>query len=1720
MRVQDCDHNKQISIKVYVHAVKGSTNGRRAYRLEVETEHTERLQLVIWEQSPAANLSWKSEEWYQIEDALVKQWANTTELNATKNTTAQPFGSLEQQSQRRCNEQPDSTGNNINKCGFTWHRDCNDESARSGSCCYRDTWRGFDRCIWHAETPVEKPVEELEAQRVSSDLRQLNGRPRELLCGAHLPEADLSDMLLTAVDLSGANLRSATLTDSYLHGANFSQATLTQATLKDSTLSWADFSDAELNQADLTNTTLVGTDFTDANLRGVDFSKATISKTEFTGVAPADLDLSEAKADDDFTLNEDSTPAASPTFLHIGPSHYASSNVTTWRRQEFHDVLEEAIQIAIRHDVDAIILTGQLFATRTPPNKTVGKLRSLLQRVDNNDIHFLHAASERDLDMEIVDALADDGLVIPLGPSPFIVEDAAVYGLPPAEGSDYRSVLRELQASSQDTRFSILCIPAMVNPPATESHVSLDTIIDEAPLDFHSILAGHTDNFKPRSLQPESKPSVYLIGPTEFMLRKYALETPPVYPCQVGLYSPQSFYEYYELDNRPVEIYTIQCGPETTLTDIQTEIDPVEKNILISLQGQRGGESVSVEEIERWLNSHTEVYKVWDDRDSSSKSYTTQQGGSEITNLVLSYESEGSDNETAVSNQRTVETSSPPTAGSKSNQQDIEPNRVSELYEAFRSMYTTLDLLMEHRITQIDPEDMTAIPVQYKTILETLVWKDEYLPSEVDGFGTQQHERVTGQMSEYREAYGDDDWVTDYQVIDVVPFSETVQTVLESHNLVDDASVFVRPLSPGAGVPLPEIAETETELGRALHLLSQFKTEPAVPGDNGSVFRFPAEAVYQRICEMEDVEGIDPDNVELHPLNDTIDDKDGYTIWSKGSPPALYVDEDLDLEEAASKLASHLDTTPEQLQQDMGELMQSEAELEEVIVTMNAMYTNQSSDSALWDINGVGLKRGHLLYHAGFTEPSDIADASVKELSDIRGISGSAARCVREVARNICERSPTMAEELARSSNIPRQEVAAEYEKLVPRLVPPKEAIETLRVELEGPPPNSVHSLNELNLSEIHFLSEQGFTSIAELAAASVSEIEEAKYMSQSRAETIREAAQNAATPEDEYPPPGIESEPTETTAFEERSSTTGTRKSSGDGLGEIHSGDVLSLPKWVEDNSLPEVEIRLPEMMLNRDQWLLWKAEDGRKIPRAPWQTDGELQYVDATNPENWVPFEQAKEWAEKLPQRCELAFSLTPDDSIVFLDIDDVVGDGGITAPAQSLVNAADSYTALSTSGSGLHVFLKGTLPSDIKSIRGELEDEGDGSIEVYDRNRFVAITGFHISNTQAEITPTDGFIENLRSDYAEVSAQTPDSALSEPVLSRDEIQETETTSNIQDIFDAISHTRPSDIRLRSKRTNKRGDGTRSYDPSWVKSESGTRLGELDDIWIYRDGMIALNALQVVALEEGIISDEQDYPEGTQFWDAVEALRERGAAIPHYEPETSPIERTKKASAGSASPDESEVAQIINHGNPVRPYLDKGERDYQEQLALRLTPIIIDSVDKLELPSSVAPRTAEVYTQAHAAGVVYGKSHECSIGAGLRVAAIEVDEPRPFEEIAQVLDEDADGIRRKLRQILTQTELSDEIDASDLIIHPEEYVRYAARKLNRESDEELLGMVEQTLSECNNTSGANPLAVVAGAFYAVMKQSDRHQINQEEIATALGFATVTIRNHYKKFI
>ena len=317
------------------------------------------------------------------------------------------------------------------------------------------------------------------------------------------------------------------------------------------------------------------------------------------------------------------------------------------------------------------------------------------------------------------------------------------------------------------------------------------------------------------------------------------------------------------------------------------------------------------------------------------------------------------------------------------------------------------------------------------------------------------------------------------------------------------------------------------------------------------------------------------------------------------------------------------------------------------------------------------------------------------------------------------------------------------------------------------------------------------------------------------------------------------------------------------------------------------------PAELLARERWFVWALDQDRKIPRAPWANPEHTEkYVSWKDEENWTTFEQATEWVEKVPKfghaSCIPAFEDNDVERIIFFDFDDVRDpeSGEIHPHAWNFIQAQGLHAALSTSGTGVHGFGWGSVPEGYKvSFERELPDwehTDEPHLEVYAGARFMALTGEHIVDTPVGLPDLGETAHEL---FHRFGTERVTGTEREPEMSRDELADVETTTDVEDIYDAIAHTRPSDIRVRSTVTSQRADGVINMDPSWANSKSGTRLAQFDDHWLYRKGNHRLDALQLVALEERIISDESEYPSGDDFREAVDALRDRGAHIPELE-------------------------------------------------------------------------------------------------------------------------------------------------------------------------------------------------------------------------------------------
>jgi putative DNA primase/helicase len=88
-------------------------------------------------------------------------------------------------------------------------------------------------------------------------------------------------------------------------------------------------------------------------------------------------------------------------------------------------------------------------------------------------------------------------------------------------------------------------------------------------------------------------------------------------------------------------------------------------------------------------------------------------------------------------------------------------------------------------------------------------------------------------------------------------------------------------------------------------------------------------------------------------------------------------------------------------------------------------------------------------------------------------------------------------------------------------------------------------------------------------------------------------------------------------------------------------------------------------------------------------------------------------------------VGFVLTPEAGFVAIDLDHVrnATTGKIEPWAEEIVQTFDTYTEISPSGTGLHLWLRGTLPPG-----GRRKER----LEVYGEKRYMTVTGEHLSTT----------------------------------------------------------------------------------------------------------------------------------------------------------------------------------------------------------------------------------------------------------------------------------------------------------------------------------------------------------------------------------------------------
>jgi len=150
-----------------------------------------------------------------------------------------------------------------------------------------------------------------------------------------------------------------------------------------------------------------------------------------------------------------------------------------------------------------------------------------------------------------------------------------------------------------------------------------------------------------------------------------------------------------------------------------------------------------------------------------------------------------------------------------------------------------------------------------------------------------------------------------------------------------------------------------------------------------------------------------------------------------------------------------------------------------------------------------------------------------------------------------------------------------------------------------------------------------------------------------------------------------------------------------------------------IKPTPLKVIPANIPQELKECPQWVCWRYEwNGKKWTKPPYHPKGFK--ASKTNPEHYSDFGKVLAVYEK-GGFDGIGFVLTAKDLFVAIDIDHCLNGSVLTDEAREIIETMDSYTEISPSGSGIRIFVKGTIPRNIKK-----------RIEIYIHDSYVTVTG----------------------------------------------------------------------------------------------------------------------------------------------------------------------------------------------------------------------------------------------------------------------------------------------------------------------------------------------------------------------------------------------------------
>lgn len=181
-----------------------------------------------------------------------------------------------------------------------------------------------------------------------------------------------------------------------------------------------------------------------------------------------------------------------------------------------------------------------------------------------------------------------------------------------------------------------------------------------------------------------------------------------------------------------------------------------------------------------------------------------------------------------------------------------------------------------------------------------------------------------------------------------------------------------------------------------------------------------------------------------------------------------------------------------------------------------------------------------------------------------------------------------------------------------------------------------------------------------------------------------------------------------------------------------------------------------IPEELRAARRWAPWAAPwDAKKekYDKVPHRADRPARGLSNGSTSGWVSFDVALAAYRDNPHLfAGVGYLMTGHHGVVGVDLDHCVADGVVAPWAAEIVAKLDSYTELSPSGTGLHVFLSGDLDTDWSVKLGEpVPGRKQPGIDVYGGGaRFLTVTGEHYAGSPRELRARPAALDALTARY----------------------------------------------------------------------------------------------------------------------------------------------------------------------------------------------------------------------------------------------------------------------------------------------------------------------------------------------------------------------------------